>query len=345
MSGKNMLQTSDVEHRIAGKIDQSVTGRLEISQQAGGLAFVSVQEVMEFAKMMAVGNISVRKHLRGNVGACLGVTIQAVEWKMSPYAVANKSYLVNDQLAYEAQLIHAVVLSRSPIKGRPQVEYTGEGNERVCRVFAELNDGSGQIVEYESPPFGKIQPKNSPLWKNDPDQQHWYYSVRAWCRRHFPDVILGVYAEDEFDAAAFDVAERERPAAAKTIGGRLDALVGTDEDEEDETGLTIEHEPTGKEDESSEVSGKGDFTETDEADAPGRASEEPEASDEPSEAPAPSKADKPVVTAEQVAKAKADGADARKRGRSRKIIPAAYQNSEELTQAYRDGFDDSTAEG
>ena len=107
---------------------------------------------MEFAKLMAVSEIGVRKHLRGNPGACLAVTVQALEWRMSPYAVANKSYLVNDQIAWESQLVQAVILQRAPIKGRIRYSFEGEGGKRRCIASAELADGSG-VVDYESPPF------------------------------------------------------------------------------------------------------------------------------------------------------------------------------------------------
>lgn len=187
-----------VEDRIAGKIDSAVTKELAISSDAGGMTFANMAQAMEFAKLMAVSGVAVPKHLRGVPGACLGVVVQAIEWRMSPFAVANKSYSVNDRLAYEAQLVHAVVLQRAPIKGRIKVEYSGTGDSRVCRVWAELRDG-GEVVDYVSPAFGRITPKNSPLWKTDPDQQHFYFSVRALARRHFPDVVLGVYAVDEID--------------------------------------------------------------------------------------------------------------------------------------------------
>jgi len=191
-----MIETTDVERRVAERIDPRVTGALEISRQSGGLAFTNANEAMEFSKMMAVSQIGVRKHLRGNVGACLAIVVQSIEWRMSPFAVANKSYLVNDQIAYESQLIQAVILKRAPIKGRFKVEYLGEGAKRRCRVSAVLSD-TGETVDYTSPEFDKITPKNSPLWKSDPDQQQFYYSGRALCRRHFPDVLLGVYDMDE----------------------------------------------------------------------------------------------------------------------------------------------------
>jgi hypothetical protein len=213
-------QEMTIEDRIERRIDPGITGELVVSDRAGGIGFVSMDQVMEFAKLMAVSSIAVRKHLRGNVGACLAICVQAIEWQMSPYAVANKSYSVNDAIAYEAQLIEAVILRRAPIKGRPKVEYSGEGEKRVCRIWAELRSEPGEIVEYNSPAFGKITPKNSPLWKADPDQQQFYYSVRAWCRRHFPDVLLGVYTRDEME----DAEPVARVVSPKTLSSRLDAL-------------------------------------------------------------------------------------------------------------------------
>lgn len=212
-----------IEDRIAARIDHDEAKGLAVSDSAGGLAFANVEQVMNFARMMAVASIAVPKHLRGNPGACVAVCIQAIEWRLSPFAVANKSYSVNDRLAYESQLVQAVILQRAPIKGRIKVEYTGEGDKRVCRVWADLKDSPGETVEYTSPEFGKIQPKNSPLWKSDPDQQQFYYSGRAMCRRHFPDVLLGVYAKDEIEDAPRDPA-RAKDVTPRSLTGKLDAL-------------------------------------------------------------------------------------------------------------------------
>ena len=183
--------------KIEAKLDVQRVGGTAVSAAAGGLAFQNLSEVLEVAKLMALSDVAVPKHLRSNPGACLAITIQAVEWNFSPFAVANKSFSVNDRLGYEAQLVHAVILSRAPIKGRPKHEYSGEGDKRRLRVWAETTDG--ETVDYTSPELGRITPKNSPLWKNDPDQQLHYSSVRAWCRRHFPDVLLGTYTKDELE--------------------------------------------------------------------------------------------------------------------------------------------------
>jgi len=143
---------------------------------------------------MCKADIALPKHLRGNAGACMAVAMQALEWQMSPFAVASKSYSVNGQIAYEAQLIMAVINTRSGIEGRLKFRFEGEGPERVCIAYGKLD---GEVLEVRSPKFKDITPKNSPLWKSDPDQQHCYYTARAWGRRHTPEVILGVYDRDE----------------------------------------------------------------------------------------------------------------------------------------------------
>lgn len=241
-----MTDIATTEQRIAERINSTVTGELSVSNAAGGLAFVNMNQAMEFAKMMAISSVAVPKHLRANPGACLAVVIQAIEWKLSPYAVANKSYSVNDRLAYESQLIQAVILQRAPIIGRFKVEYKGEGDGRICRVWARLRGDDDEIAEYESPPFGKITPKNSPLWKSDPDQQQFYYSGRALCRRHFPDVLLGVYADDEILPPGPDSARDVTPT--RSIADKLDQLAGLPSsaspslsDHDPETGEVTEH--------------------------------------------------------------------------------------------------------
>lgn len=177
--------------------------QVQISSAGGGLTFTNMEEVITFGKIMAQSDKAVPPHLRGNTGACIAVVLQAVEWRMSPYAVANKSYVVNDRISYESQLIHAVVEQRAPLEGRLRCRYVGEGDSRQCVVWGRVK-GEADPFEYTSSKFKDITPKNSPLWKTKPDLQLFYNASRDWARMYFPDVILGVYADDEF--------EPERPA-------------------------------------------------------------------------------------------------------------------------------------
>lgn len=152
-------------------------------------------EVVAFSEIMARSQHAIPKHLREVPGACLAVAMQAMRWSMDPFAVASKSYNVKDIIAYEAQLIAAVVHTRAPLKTRPEYAYTGEGPDLRCTVSALFDDGVTR--SYESPRVADITVKNSPLWKADPQQQLGYFSIRSFARRYCPEVILGVYTPEE----------------------------------------------------------------------------------------------------------------------------------------------------
>jgi hypothetical protein len=125
-----------------------------------------------------------------------------MRWNMDPFAVSQKAYVTGDSIAYEAQLVNAVILTHAPIVGRPAYTYTGAGNARRCTVSVLLR-GDTKPSEYTSPET--VPGGNSPLWKKDLDQQLGYYSIRAWARRYCPETIMGVYTPEELaDAGAID---------------------------------------------------------------------------------------------------------------------------------------------
>lgn len=183
-----------IEHGIEAlpPPDPSVTVQ---HHPGGGVSQVNLPQVVEIAKFMSGSKEGVPPHCRGNVGICLRVTFQAVEWQMSPFSVADLSYVVNGRLAYMSQLIHAVVEARAPLQHRLECEYNGENGERTCTVRGYFT--TGDMREYTTPMTKDIRVKNSPLWKDDPDQQLFYYASRSWARKWCPDVLLGVYTKEE----------------------------------------------------------------------------------------------------------------------------------------------------
>lgn len=193
----NDLSTGAAEQALA----PTTTDKMDLSAQTmavgGGFQLIpqSLAESVEFARLMSKADSVVPKHCREKPGTCLAIAMQAWRWDFDPFIVAQKSYVVNDIVAYEAQLIAAVVNTRAGLRDRPQIEFEGEGDCRRCIVTFVFR--SGAIRTYTSPEFQDIYPKNSPLWKNDPDQQLGYYSIRACARRHCPEVILGAYDRDE----------------------------------------------------------------------------------------------------------------------------------------------------
>lgn len=187
-------------------------GAIEVGTGFGGLNIQSMGEVIDMAKLMATSGKAVPEHLRGNPGMCWAICLSAIEWKMSPIAIANKTYVTNDRLNYESQLVHAVIEARAPLKERLKARYEGEGDDRVCIVYGTFR-GETEPREHRSPRLGDVRPphgdkkdaagkpirKGSPLWDKKPDVQLFYDTSRDFCRIYCPDVLLGIYTPDEVE--------------------------------------------------------------------------------------------------------------------------------------------------
>lgn len=156
-------------------------------------------ELIEFAQLMCKAGPMIGKAFRENPGACAGIIQRAMQWRMDPYAVSQKAYVTNDAIAYEAQLVNAVIVANAPIEERPRYAFDGVGDKRTCTVTVRIK-GEAEPVDYRTPELARIR-KNSPLWKDDPDQQLTYFAIRSLARRHFPDIILGVYTVEEMQEA------------------------------------------------------------------------------------------------------------------------------------------------
>lgn len=183
----------------------------EADTKAAIFSPTGLQKLQAFAEVMAQGKATVPLHLAGKPADCLAIALQAAQWGMNPYAVAQKTHLVNGTLGYEAQLVNAVITSSTAVQGRFKYEYGGDwdkfrpgaanaNNERglSVRVGAVLR-GETEITWGEPLYMEFVTTRNSPLWKTAPKQQLAYLAVKYWARLYCPDVILGVYTPDEFE--------------------------------------------------------------------------------------------------------------------------------------------------
>lgn len=162
--------------------------------------------IESMAARMATSKITTPKHLQGNEGDCMAIIMQAMQWGMNPYAVAQKTHLVNGTLGYEAQLVNAVITARAPVKERLNFEWFGDwskvngkedkSSDKGVRVSATLRgEQQPRVLEISMAQVGPV--RNSPLWTADPRQQIAYLATKRWARLYCPDVILGVYTPDE----------------------------------------------------------------------------------------------------------------------------------------------------
>ncbi len=170
-----------------------------------------LQKLQAFAEVMAQGKATVPTHLSGKPADCLAIALQAAQWGMNPYAVAQKTHLVNGTLGYEAQLVNAVITSSTAVQGRFKYEYAGNwdtfrpgdknpnAEKGLCVRVGAILRGEADITWGEWLYLEFITTRNSPLWKTAPKQQIAYLAVKYWARLFCPDVILGVYTPDEFE--------------------------------------------------------------------------------------------------------------------------------------------------
>jgi hypothetical protein len=187
----------------------------------------SLDKMMRLAEVMATGRATLPKHFNGNPADCLAVVMQSMQWKMNPFAVAQKTHLVNGVLGYEAQLVNAVITTCAPVLDRLHYEWYGawekvigkftikNGDKGEYRVPGwKLEDEQGLGVKVWATFRGEDEPRvlelllaqartrNSTLWADDPRQQLAYLATKRWSRLYCPDVILGVYSPDELEETA-----------------------------------------------------------------------------------------------------------------------------------------------
>lgn len=203
--------------KIEERINRDVVGQVGMGRTGSGrslIQFANLGEVLEFAKVMSTAQGMVPRHLIGNPGACVGIVLQAIDWGFSPYAVAQKSYIAKDgqPLAYESQLIHAVIEKNAPLVGRLKHRFEGAGDATRCIVWGtlrKLDTVTQTWIEeectFKSETLAKLRPrlndqgdsKGSPLWQKKPEVQLFYNASRDWARIYCPDVLLGAYSIDE----------------------------------------------------------------------------------------------------------------------------------------------------
>lgn len=186
----------------------------------------SFDRMLRIAEVMASGKITVPPHLRGNTADCLAIVMQAMRWGADPFAVAQKSYVVDGHLGFESQLVGAILNASGAIEDAAlKCEYFGPwekviGNYREVesrkvpgtkyrKLNTSLDDEKGVGIRVWATLTGESEPReleflltqagvrNSTLWADDPKQQIFYTAQARWTRRFAPGAILGLFTIDE----------------------------------------------------------------------------------------------------------------------------------------------------
>ncbi|ELY4182981.1 RecT family recombinase [Cronobacter sakazakii] len=225
-----------------------------------------LMRLQQFAQVMSEGAVSIPQHLRGKPADCLAVTMQAAQWGMNPFAVAQKTHVVNGALGYEAQLVNAVVSSSSLLATRLNYRWDGDWS----KVSGKTDKSPHLTVTVWATLKGESEPReltismaqagvrNSPNWEVDPRQQLAYLCTKRWARLHAPDVLLGVYTPDELEESRPLV---ERDITPPAVDARsVNSLIGKPAPQPDAPAQQATNQPRRHDDRTPEELLK-DFTE------------------------------------------------------------------------------------
>ena len=214
------MSAFDVE-KIEARLDRAVISGTQVSMALGGVQIKDMGELLEIARLMSMSGVAVPYHLRGNPGSCLAVAMRALRSGFDPFMLAEHSYIMAknqktddgrwekvETLAFDSFVIRAIIEAHANLTGPLRYTFDGEGDEMTCTVTATPR-GEKEPLIHTSEKLGHMKAargrndkgdiKGSPLWDTNPRQQLGYATGRDFCRRYFPQVLMGYYDRDEMD--------------------------------------------------------------------------------------------------------------------------------------------------
>lgn len=93
--------------------------------------------------------------------------MQAAQWQMNPFAVAQKTYTVSGILGYEAQLVNAVISTRGPLVDRINYDWFGSWDKVIGKFEVKRSEkGEYRVPGWRMADEGGIGIKAAPqaLW-------------------------------------------------------------------------------------------------------------------------------------------------------------------------------------
>lgn len=158
----------------------------------------SFESAQRMATALSKSNL-VPKEYVGNMPNALVALEVAQRIGASPLMVMQNLYIVHGRPSWSSQFIIAAINSCGRFKPL-RFDITGEGDDRTCIAWTEDNSG----YRLESPPvsIGMAKKegwysKNGSKWQTMPELMLRYRSASFFGRLYAPDVLMGMYSEDE----------------------------------------------------------------------------------------------------------------------------------------------------
>lgn len=167
--------------------------------------------VENIARMLAHSGFT-PKHLvvpndpERSVANCFRVAGNAVRWELDPFSVADQTYSVGGKLAYQGQLVIAIIHRHAGLDGKLNFSFTGKvGTDELTVTVSGKFKGAAEPSTLTLS-VGQAKTDNQ-MWKKDPEQKLCYSGATRWARRYCPEVVLGVMTFEDLEV----IAEQEAP--------------------------------------------------------------------------------------------------------------------------------------
>ena len=217
-------------------------------------AELDMKQAIQTAQLMCRAKTMLPAHLHGNPGECLAIIMLAKDWGMNPYSVGQATYMPtgSNRVAFTGQLVNAVINKSRKLVMPLRYEYKGEGINKECTVYGTLYYYDWEDHKLKKEPQERsvtvkmpqniakkgtkgtyyIDKGNSPLWDSDPEQQLAYKAQRFFCRKHMPEILMGVYTGEE----VLEMGQQHRPGrdATATPATNIDKIISEHREEKGE---------------------------------------------------------------------------------------------------------------
>jgi hypothetical protein len=154
----------------------------------------NLTEAMKLAELMSKAKllpVAVQNHADAFM-----IVNQALRWGMDPFAVAQEVAVIQGKMMYSGKIVAAALHTSGVLDGRLSYEYAGENGGMSVTA-------TGLLRGEKEPRSVTVALKDAKTanqhWAKSPQQMLGYHAARVWARRHAPEVMLGVYAPEEFD--------------------------------------------------------------------------------------------------------------------------------------------------
>lgn len=166
-------------------------------QQSSGFSLLptNINEAMKLAELMAKARL-LPQAVQNPADAFLVIN-QAMRWGMDPFAVAQEVSVIQGKLMHSGKIVAAAIQSSGVLDGRLHYDYAGSGDDRTVTVRGRLR---GEDTDRDVSVRARDAKTQNKVWQTQLDQQLAYHGSRVWARRYAPEVMLGVYTPEEFDA-------------------------------------------------------------------------------------------------------------------------------------------------